>query len=91
VKKRIFLIILNIFIFYLIVHSVRNILQIFNFNFWLTNIGHEQGVKISNFILKPLGLSYQRWTEGVFVIFEWLVIGFLLKLKKKTKLDSLIK
>ena len=64
---------LNILLFGFIFHSLRDTLQLFGFEFWLTNVFHEFGVKATNTALNFLNISYSRWVDIVFLFVEQLI------------------
>lgn len=77
--------VLSILGFFFLYHGVRDFLQWLGISFWLTEIGHQAGIRQVNFLLEPIHLSYQRWMEGPFSLFCFNSARLLFKAKEKIK------
>ena len=86
ISKSAFLFLLNTLFFAFIFHSIRDILQLFGIEFWFTNIFHQLGIKITDIALGFFNLSYNKWIDVLFLILEFLTIGYILKRKRILKL-----
>lgn len=62
---------------YFLIHSFRNLLQFFEVDNVLTNLGHGFGVWYTDWLLSLIGLSYDRKMEIYFFAGEFMA-GLLL-------------
>jgi hypothetical protein len=65
------------------IHFCRDVLQVFGFDFWLTEIGHEFGLHVSNIILSSINLTYSKWSELPLIIMELILIRKMIKHRKE--------
>jgi hypothetical protein len=73
----------NILIAFVLIHFLRDTLQMFGLKFWLTEIGHHAGLQVSNFLLSLINLTYTRWTELPLIIAEIFLIRRMVKSRKE--------
>jgi len=76
-KKKLW--ILGMIDLFLIYHMSRDLMQIWGWKWWYTEIGHEFGVAASERFWSVLGLSYSMWTEWVAVGLEIVLISLITK------------
>lgn len=76
-------ILVELAILFLIGHTIRDLMQVFGFNNFFTNIFHESGVKLSNVFWGIWGLSYEIWSEWLLISIEIVLIMWLVKVRKK--------
>lgn len=81
-KTKGFKLFLDLAIVYLIVHTIRDLMQFIGMNNLLTRLSHQSGVELTNKILGWFGFSYQRWTEGVWATVEVVIIRKLARLRR---------
>ncbi len=73
----------NLLIACVFIHFCRDVLQVFGFDFWLTEIGHEFGLHVSNIILSSINLTYSKWSELPLIIMELILIRKMIKHRKE--------
>lgn len=73
---------------FLIYHMSRDLMQIWGWKWWYTEIGHELGVAASEKFWSIFQLSYGIWTEWVAVGMELILI--VLITRKIVKLNKRI-
>lgn len=84
--RKIWLTVLNLFRIYLVIHLVRDFMQLVGIHSFISDFYHSQGIRDTNKILNLIGLQYKRWTEAPMILFELVLIKVLYKISKKQKL-----
>lgn len=79
-------VILSIFKIYLVIHALRDLMQLLGIHNFITDFYHFQGIKDTNKLLNLVGLQYRVWTEIPMILIEVLLIKLLHKITTKQKL-----